>query len=356
MAALLVVLHHLGAAMASPKYFGASSFAVPFRSGDSGVEFFFVLSGFIITWVHYADFGKPALLLTYFRKRAVRIYPTYWIVFMGVYLLALSSSTLRNSVPHDLSTVLKCLALIPQDASVTGGTGALVLIVAWSLQYEICFYILFALCIANRFLGMSIIVALSLNMATCMGTTCSFPRSFLSSNLMLLFGIGALVAYASKSSLRMARPLTLAVMSASAFLLFGAMETVLGQETLWVDRRLIYGIFSAILILALVRSEDSAQLRITNRWVSLLGDASFALYLVHFPLMNALCKLGIAVGLAGVAGAAIAYPLILSACVAAALAFHLTVEKPMLRALSPRLPRTPSTSGVALNANRVLPS
>jgi peptidoglycan/LPS O-acetylase OafA/YrhL len=226
------------------------------------------------------------------------------------------------------------MTLIPQDASVTGGTGAQVLIVAWSLQYEICFYILFAMFIANRFLGICVTIALLINMAACIHGECSFPRGFLSSNLMLLFGLGALVAYASKSSTRLARPAILAIVAASAFLSFGLLETVLGQEAVPVDRRLVYGFFSAILILALVRSEDSARLRITNRWVPLLGDASYALYLIHFPLISVLCKLMMLMGLAGVAGAAIAYPLILSACVLAALAFHIVVEKPMLRALS----------------------
>ena len=333
-AALLVVLHHLGKAVASPKYFGASGFAVPFISGDSGVEFFFVLSGFIITWVHVKDFGKPSVLLTYLRKRALRIFPTYWIVFLGVYLIALSFTTLRYTVPHDWPTLLKCLILLPQDVSVTGGTGAQVLIVAWSLQYEICFYVLFATFIANRFLGLCVTIALSMNMVACIHGECSFPRSFLSSNLMLLFGLGALVAYASKSSIRLAQPTIIAIVAGAAFLSFGLLETALGQDTVSVDRRLVYGFFSAMLILALVRSEDSGQLRITNRWVPLLGDASYALYLIHFPLISVLCKLMMWMGLAGVAGAAFAYPLMLCACVLAALAFHIKVEKPMLRALS----------------------
>ena len=47
-AAILVVLFHLGGAIADAKYFGLSVFSVPFSFGSAGVEFFFVLSGFIV--------------------------------------------------------------------------------------------------------------------------------------------------------------------------------------------------------------------------------------------------------------------------------------------------------------------
>ncbi len=334
LAALLVVLHHLGGAMASSKYFGASSFAIPFLFGDSGVEFFFVLSGFIITWVHFDDLGKPGVLLAYIHKRASRIYPTYWIVFSGVYMIAVASTALRSTVPHDWPTLLKSLMLVPQDAAVIGGTGAPVLIVAWSLQYEICFYVLFAALMANRFLGACVAVAVLANLGACLDGTCSFPRTFFSSNLMLLFGLGMAVAYACKSPVRLERPGIIALLAGFAFLSFGALETVLGHEVFAVDRRLVYGLFSAILILALVRAEDGGHLRITRRWIPLLGDASYSLYLIHFPLISVLCKLMMVMGLTGVAGAAIAYPLILAICVFAAVAFHVIVEKPLLRALT----------------------
>jgi exopolysaccharide production protein ExoZ len=334
LAAVLVVLHHLGAAMASPKYFGASSFALPFLFGDSGVEFFFVLSGFIITWVHIDDIGNPSVLLQYVRKRMLRIYPVYWIVFSGVYLIALASTALRSSVPHDWPTLLRSLMLVPQDTRVIGGTGAPVLIVAWSLQYEICFYLFFAAAIANRILGALVAIALLANMGACIGDTCSFPRSFFSSNLVLLFGLGIAVAYTCKSSLKLERPGIIALLAALAFVSFGRLETALGHEAFAVDRRLVYGFFSAILILGLVRAEDAAHLRVTQRWIPLLGDASYSLYLIHFPLISVLCKVMVAAGLAGVAGAAIAYPLILLACIFTALMFHVALEKPLLRAMS----------------------
>jgi exopolysaccharide production protein ExoZ len=336
LAALLVVLHHLGFAMAAPKYFGAAIFKIPFLFGDSGVEFFFVLSGFIITWAHFNDFGRPAGLVKYLRKRAVRIYPTYWMVFAAVYLLAQASPVLRSTLPEDFSTLLKSLALLPQDPAVVGGNGSPVLIVAWSLQYEICFYALIAIFIVSRPLGVLACIPLLINFAACRFDACSFPRGFFSNNLILLFGLGALIAYCGKNSLGMKRPVVVAVIAATAFISFGVFEAVVGTDTLPVDRRLVYGILSGVAIFALVQAEGSGQLRVKNRWMSLLGDSSYCLYLIHYPLISVLCKLMIFVGLAGTAGALIAYPLILCACISASLAFHLWVESPLLRALSLR--------------------
>jgi exopolysaccharide production protein ExoZ len=336
LAALLVVLHHLGFAMASGKYFGAARFKVPFIFGDSGVEFFFVLSGFIITWAHFNEFGRPEYLLTYLRKRAVRIYPTYWIVFGVVYLLAQLSPALRSTVPHDYATLLKSFALLPQDPSVAGGNGSPVLIVAWSLQYEICFYALIAIFIVSRSIGILASIPLLINLGACSFSACSFPRSFFSNNLILLFGLGALIACCSKRGLGFKRPTFVAAIAATAFMSFGAFEAIFGTEILPLDRRLVYGLISGVAIFALVQAESSGQFRMRNRWIPLLGDSSYSLYLIHYPLISALCKLMIFIGLAGTAGAVVAYPVILGACILAAVAFHLLVEKPILHALSNR--------------------
>jgi exopolysaccharide production protein ExoZ len=351
LAAVLVVLHHLGGAIASGKYFGVGLFAVPFVFGDSGVEFFFVLSGFIIVWAHFHEFGRPASLSRYLRKRVVRIYPTYWLIFVIVYLLAQASPPLRSTVPHDFVTLLKSLALVPQDPYVVGVNGAPVLIVAWSLQYEICFYVLIAIFIASRPLGILICVPLLINLGSCQLGGCSFPRSFFSNNLILLFGLGALIAYCNKRCVRIRRPTVVAAVAATAFLAFGVFEAIVGTETLPVDRRLIYGLLAGVVIFALAQAEDSGELRIRGRWVVLLGDSSYSLYLIHYPLISALCKLMLFLGLVGNAGALIAYSVILCACILTSLAFHLLVERPLLRALSTqRIPATLATLRRALPA------
>src|ERR1035437_4379625 len=118
-AALFVVVYHLGLTLAREKYFGRDAFFLEklFSFGTCGVAFFFVLSGFIITFIHQKDFGVPSRIFTYARKRVVRIYPSYIIIFTVVYLVAIAFSSTRNSVPHDAITLVKSILLLPQDRS-----------------------------------------------------------------------------------------------------------------------------------------------------------------------------------------------------------------------------------------------
>lgn len=68
-AAVMVVLFHLGGAFAADKYFGIGAFAFPFRFGSSSVEFFFVISGFIIFSAHNNDLFQKEKFLKYVKNR-----------------------------------------------------------------------------------------------------------------------------------------------------------------------------------------------------------------------------------------------------------------------------------------------
>ena len=140
-AALLVLLFHLGRATAH--YFELPALAVPFEFGDAGVYFFFVLSGFVITLAHSKYANNPGKLSNYALSRVIRIYPTYWILFCLVLVMKLLLPQVGVPLADPLS-ILKGLALIPQTP-LDGAyeTYAPIIVVAWTLQYEMIFYLIF---------------------------------------------------------------------------------------------------------------------------------------------------------------------------------------------------------------------
>jgi peptidoglycan/LPS O-acetylase OafA/YrhL len=330
-AALLVVLLHLGTAISAEKYFGISAFGVPFSFGHAGVEFFFVLSGFIIVTAHRDDMGKPNRLGSYAWKRLVRIYPIYWVVFLGVFLLALAFSPQGNTVSHDPLVVLQALLLVPQDPSVVGSMGAPLLPVAWTLQYEMLFYSVFGLIIIRRWIGAAVAVILLGVLATCqLSRQCGFPATFLASPYILLFGMGMAAATAHRSRLNVGSPLAVATFGVVVFGFAALAEMLRFGPTGWGS--VTYGFGCVFIVVGLTRAETEGQVVGGNRRIQLLGDSSYALYLSHYPLISVLCKAAMALGMPklGVAGALITYVVILATCIAAGVALHLIIEKPTL--------------------------
>lgn len=332
-AAIFVVLFHLAGTIALDKYFGERFFENIFSFGHSGVDFFFVLSGFIITYVHWNDFGKRDRLFNFIRKRAIRIYPIYWIIFFVVAIGALSSPTLRSAVPLDPVILLKSLTLIPQDPLVIGGTGAPLIIVAWSLQYELLFYCVMAVFVMSIRIGYITIFLLAVLGAINWKTT-TFPIAFIANEWLYLFAMGALVGGAVRTNKTVANPTKLSTFGILIFLATVLFEVFFaGKDT--SSLRWFYGAGSAIAIYGLIQMEDLGIARDWNHpWLLKLGDASYVLYLIHFPLIILLCKASIKVGLHGFAGAIFSYIFIFIICLYCAVLLHDKVEKPLLLKMS----------------------
>ncbi|MEP7098952.1 MAG: acyltransferase, partial [Burkholderiales bacterium] len=290
--------------------------------------------------VHYKDFGRPEALPRYLLKRTVRIYPTYWAIGIAVSLAALAVPSLAQSLPSDAIVFLKALALIPQDPGVVGGLGAPILFVAWSLQYEMLFYAVIALFIVHRGLGLlAATLLLLVNLRCQFGSACSFPAAFLANNMIFLFAMGVGVAYVVRSRLRLPRPRLVAALATAAFVGFGALEVWVGREVLPVDRRLVYGMLASVVVFALARAEDTGALVVVRRWPALLGDSSYALYLLHIPVIAVSCKLLVHLGVSNRIVLVGAFVGVALACVLASLLFYLLIERHILARLSLALQR-----------------
>ena len=304
-------------------YEGAGAGAI-FNFGYAGVEFFFVLSGFIMMLVHRRDFGQPDRVGLFLYKRVVRIYPIYWMVLAFLVAIYFAAPGRGPAHARDWSEILASFALWPTAEGP-------IMAVAWTLQHEMLFYLLFATVLWSVRIGGLLFGGWMLACVLAMPfyQELSHPLSFLLKPHNLLFALGIATALIhERVALKPAR--WLFVLGTLIFFGIGVAETVGGVVVHASLLPLIYGVGSALAMIGLTRGGYPMP-----RWLTFLGDASYAIYLVHLPAMNIL-----AVGLKSVRAQDSLPPLgmlfiVTLFVVAIGSIVHLLIEKPVLARLKP---------------------
>lgn len=328
-AALLVVLVHCSISIfALPKYWGTKPFGAVFDFGGAGVEFFFVLSGFIIAHVHWQDMGTPAKLGAFLFKRFRRIYPLYWIILALVSVAFFMNPAFSKGHERDPLVILSSFLLLHFT------WGEPVLPVSWTLFHEVFFYAVYGLMIYRLRLGLAaaVLFACGSVIRVAIGKMPP-PLEFLFSPYNLLFVMGALVASWCRSR-RVPVPGLLVLFGVAVFA-GTAVEEV--HRALWGQpvRTLLYGTGSALALAGVVELERSNRLRVWA-WLRLTGDASYAIYLAHFPMQSLAAKTFLAAGLCESLDARFSFVLLVLISILFGIALHLALERPLLHLLSHR--------------------
>jgi peptidoglycan/LPS O-acetylase OafA/YrhL len=330
LAALMVVFYHANAIVQTPKYHGTAPFHGLFSAGGFGVDFFFVLSGFIIFYIHRRDIGRPAALGRYASKRFLRIYPPYWVAMLLVtaaYALGTGMGTGSELEPTRwITSVL--LAPHPEVP---------VIPVAWSLRFEVMFYAAFGLLIVRPRLGWSVFLAwqAAVAIANLAGPA---PTQFVVSQLMdvrnLDFAIGIAAALiVGRTGMRRG-----GWSSGRWFTGLGAVALALLMAEAWAPHwripwnlhLLLVGLASGLTIIGLASADLSASRR-PARALRLLGEASYSVYLVHYALLSILAKVMVMAQLTRWMVPEVFFVALSTLATAGGIVFHLTVEKPLLR-------------------------
>jgi peptidoglycan/LPS O-acetylase OafA/YrhL len=318
-AALLVVLYHAGRLIALPHYVGVIPFGGLFDFGHAGVDFFFVLSGFIICFVHRDDIGRPARLPRYLWRRATRIYPTYWAIAGIVFVLALPSPS-RHGLPAWLNPRDLLLAPVPGPTPVG---------MAWSLRNEMWFYIVFALAILNARLGIAAFAAWA---AAVLATQLPirFPPALTSivETYNADFIIGAAAALAIRRW-RIPHPRAILLASLAAFLAVAAAENAQLFPAGHNLSRALFGLCSGFLVLGLVAAERQGALPV-DRFTLLLGRISYSLYLIHGTVISRTAHVLATLGVIGALPGWSVFALVVALSLLAGLALHHLVEAPVM--------------------------
>lgn len=318
-AAVLVVFYHAGRLISLPQYYNYIPLGDFFGFGHAGVDFFFVLSGFIITLVHRRDLGRPTALGQFCYRRFVRIYPLYWIVTAIVFVLVLfSPDRAARLAPGPL---VASLLLLPHGQEPLLGVG-------WTLEHEMLFYLAFAMAIVSRRLGFVLIAAgVGLAIAGYM-VRFSFPLYFLTLPYHLQFLMGVAVAMMVGAD-RVTAPGPLVVAGALGFLGTGLAENA--GLLVWSGPAsiLLFGTCATMVIAGIATLEQRGRLAMGTAG-RLLGGASYAIYLFHTIVISLLVRAGAELGLLRwvpgwlmlLAGAVVA--------IGASVVLHIVVERPVM--------------------------
>jgi len=281
-AALMVIVDHAYAVEST--YLPGRPWTTPFHIlGTYGVDLFFVISGVVMLVSTATWFGERSAPRRFLARRATRIYPPYWIVtalvLIAYVIVASATGEHRSAAPDVLASFLA----LPQRAEP-------LLVVGWTLSYELIFYAVFAVALRfqRRYLPLvTAIWLLAFVLIGALGPQANPWVRVLGSwfNLEFVFGmaIGTLVLRGAlhfpRTLLALGVALVLAVCVATAYS---------GREFLEIAwwRPWAVGFPMALLVYAALGLERCGLL--APSWLRAQGDASYALYLWHVPVIGAI--------------------------------------------------------------------
>ena len=315
-AALSVLLYHVLS-------FWLPQYHAHFVVLAGGVDVFFVISGFVMWGV---TAGREGGSWSFFSKRLKRIVPLYWILTTVIGLaLMLAKPSVRFDVVHVVTSYL----FIPWRHPVYGLFEP-VLTPGWTLNFEMMFYVIFALILfaPMRFRLPAVMGALVglvvLGFIPHPGTNLDFYTN----PIILEFAMGVCLGAAVTAQRRVPAPIAAAAVIAGFGLFIATAST--GPVTIG-NRVLTLGIPAALLVCGCVFLE-----RETRPWLAplplLLGDASYSIYLVHIytamAARHAWSKVHALHNPAGIAATMIIAAL---ASVGAGLLVYWFVERPIIK-------------------------
>lgn len=294
--------------------------------GASGVDLFFVISGFIMAYITYNQRGIHNIL-PFIMRRIVRIVPVYWFYTLIMAGLLLLAPAIFSSARFDGYETLLSLLFIPYNPTIN--PTAPILEVGWTLSYEMYFYILVAcgLLFGCRFF--SIFLGLFFVGSVALGFIFSVhnPIIQLATNPILFeFYLGYLCGYMFMRKIVIPKGL--------AFFCF---VSGLAGYILWVMdiTKLPLGLFAFLIVTGSVFLEDYFKSNAAHV-LSLVGDSSYTLYLSHYLLIPALGKICIAIGFWDYFPPSAFVVFSLPSCVIVGCFLYAFIERPLVRWLSHR--------------------
>lgn len=254
-----------------------------------GVDIFFILSGFILTHV-YLTGDQPPSYWRFISARFARVYPAHFIILMGVLALILGANLVGVHIDHANFSVFSFFTSLflvhawfpTQDMANWNGP-------SWSLSAEWFVYLCFPVFawIGLRWrerplwlIGLAIGLFAGLDVAyqTLFGPILTEAQENLGIMLVVpefIYGIGLYF---------LGQKINLDRLQASIFA-FSMTILLLTAMHFHADDRLVVGIAGPFVLSLGLLAKSGQRSFLSHKWMQFGGEASFALYLMHMPIL-----------------------------------------------------------------------
>ena len=288
MAALMVVVHHSTLLLHDRNGLAVGNWV----NGGAGVDIFFVISGFVMTISSAPLRASRHAARIFLARRLERIVPMYWLATAVKLALLLAVPSLAlNALGTPWHVIASFLFLPSRNPE---GHFDPVLVVGWTLNFEMAFYVLFACALALRapllkFVA-PILIAIALLPLAGPRLSALGAAGFYTNSIVTEFLLGILLALNLKHIQKLPHVVAWPLALAAFYVLC---TWVYPNFSPW--RGLLWGVAATAVVASALALEPRFG-NATPRWLLTLGDASYAIYLLHgfaLPLVGvALAHLG----------------------------------------------------------------
>ena len=204
--------------------------------------------------------------------------------------------------------------------------------VAWTLQHEIIFYVMFAFMIVNVIFGIVIICLWGLLVVIAVFVEIpwhALPLDKLSSAYNVLFFMGVAAAYFLRQW-NVPAPRVMILIGSALFIFFGMLENMAVMDGYAIPARFAYGLSSMIILLGIVEVERMGSLK-ANGFSIILGKSSYSIYITQFIFIGIIWNFIVITDLKSRISPEITYLLIVAIAICFSIITSMLIERPLMK-------------------------